>query len=114
MSDSDKFKHIKVSSAYNDEVVIKAGLHSDMESHIDSNAEESTSSDSPASTSEEARNGAASSVEQVVESSKSDSGYKPTTLDDIEKSKMSKVQIVVIVIAVLAIIAFVVWYTAFS
>lgn len=41
-------------------------------------------------------------------------GHQPTTLQDIEGSKMPKMQVAIIVIAVCAIIAFAAWYAFFS
>ena len=46
--------------------------------------------------------------------SKKDPEYHPTTLEDIDSSKMSKTQLVVIILAIVVIAAFVIWYIMFS
>lgn len=118
MSESDKYKHIKVSSVRNDEVVIKAGSHHDEDSPKEpslSNPEKEQKGDTSSSphNDSEIREGTTTNAIAKDDSSH-ESDYAPTTLEDIKTTKMSKTQIAVIVIAILAIVAFVIWYVAFS
>lgn len=114
MSENVSYKHIKVSSARNDEVVIKAGRHADYQkdepalersSAVDADPVEKDQQNSRETKSSD--RGRDITPEKVADT------YEPTTLDDIEASKMSKVQIVVIAAAAVAIAAFIVWYIPF-
>ena len=127
MADQTEFKHITVNPAEADDVVIHAGApkSEDESLHAGTQQESSaqTSSVSPQSVQPEESHASSPAVSDAsaktakpkAASSKRDSdSYHPTTLEDIEGSKMPKTQIVVIVVAIVAIIAFVVWYMAFS
>ena len=95
------FKHIKVTPAEEQEVVIHAGASAlpDVEPEVQ------PESIAPSQAVRE---------EQRAEAPVRADGYRATTLQDIESTKMSPVQIGIIVVAVLAIIAFAVWYAFFS
>lgn len=115
MSDTKKYEHISVSSARDEETVILAGKREggDIGHSVDS-------ASSQQETSPETRPAKTPDVEDLPVAresdspKKSDAGYDPTTLDDIESSKMPRIQIAVIVIAVVAIVAFAIWYAFFS
>lgn len=113
MPNSKDFKHIKVGSAQNDEVVIKAGKPSADEPAVASSGIDETpedvSTNSQSTSTEEKADG-----NEVRNSSAPDSSYSPTTLEDLEVSKMSWTQIVVIGVALIALASFIIWYMVFS
>lgn len=112
MTDSKNYKHIKIGSAQNDEVVIKAGKSSTDESTVASSGIDDTptscSVSDPAAQNIEKANNATNRT------SDSDPSYSSTTLDDLESSKMSWTQIVVIGVALIALASFIIWYIVFS
>lgn len=110
MHDSDTYKHIKVSTGRNDEVVIKAGRRDD---GADASSKEGAGkcAQHPSADPDSSQEEKPATANAATSSS---SEYVPTTLEDLKTSKMSKVQIAVIALAVIAIAAFVVWYVAFS
>ena len=107
MATDGGFKHIKVTPAEEQEVVIHAGASA--LSDVEPEAQPESIAPSQA-VCEEPR------AEAPVRPRKQRgaSGYRATTLQDIESTKMSPMQIGIIVVAVLAIIAFAVWYAFFS
>lgn len=113
MAAQDGFKHIKVGSDEETEVVIHAGAPT---------AVSGGASPSPAVDASECTDASASGADvEPPDSSASHtqaapaaSTHRGTTLEDIQTSKMPKTQLVVIVVALLAIIAFTVWYVFFS
>lgn len=113
MPNSKDYKHIKVGSVQNGEVVIKAGKLTTDEPAVVSKGIE----DTPASTPVQnpiADNAEKTGDSETKESANSSSSYSPTTLDDLEVSKMSKTQIAVIVVALIALASFIIWYIVFS
>lgn len=102
------FKHIKVTPAQEQEVVIHAGARTSHDEQRPSAAQEE-----PAASMRKRKE-----TQEALSASRRakmrDAGYEATTLEDIESSRMPKVQVAIIVVAVCAIIAFVVWYAFFS
>lgn len=106
------FRHIKVTPAEEQEVVIHAG------------APAKDASAKPQADPVQAGAGpvGATRFQQAVQESgtmpkarrREQGAHRGTTLEDIESSKMPKTQVVIIVIAICAIIAFAVWYAFFS
>lgn len=113
MPNSKDYKHIKVGSVQNDEVVIKAGKPTTDESAVVSKDIEDTPASTPAQN-PITDNSEKTSNSETRESTNSSSSYSPTTLDDLEVSKMSKTQIAVIVVALIALASFIIWYIVFS
>lgn len=107
MATDGGFKHIKVTPAEEQEVVIHAGAPALSDVEPESKPEPVAPSQAVG---EEPR---AEAPARAQEQRGSD-GYRATTLQDIESTKMSAMQIGIIVVAVLAIIAFAVWYAFFS
>lgn len=95
------FKHIKVTPAEEQEVVIHAGA-------VPEQAVEKEERATGSASEQASRSIPAQPLKKPAQA------HQGTTLDDIQSSKMPKTQVVIIVIAVLAIIAFVVWYAFFS
>lgn len=56
---------------------------------------------------------APSSVNKAHAKKNARDGYRETTLEDIESTKMSTMQKVIIAVAAVALIAFAIWYFAF-
>lgn len=103
MADRTEFKHIKV-NANDDDTIIVAGAPAYEDKRKSSN-----------DAIEVARSGVSSrpaeaAAAQVEQKSTGKDAFSPTTLQDIEQSKIPAAQKIVIALAVLAIIAFVVWY----
>lgn len=93
------FKHIKVTPADEQEVVIHAGApRESVAEQVSERKAESAPAPAP--------------TKPVSPRAKDD--FQPTTLEDIQGSKMPKTQVAIIVLAVLAVVAFVVWYAFFS
>lgn len=118
MTKERQFSHITVSADEDDDIVIQAGI-------VEAPADEPlvappTPSEPVAVEVGEIEEEPAASVSRsaaVVEepvappaSVRPDDGYRETTLEDIESSKMNSVQKAVIVVALLGIVAFVVWF----
>lgn len=113
MANEREFSHITVSADEDDDIVIQAGI-------VEAPADEPETVSSADAASEAVK------TEEVVEAStvetvpvaeetpaappRVDDGYRETTLEDIESSKMNSVQKAVIVVALLGIVAFVVWF----
>lgn len=104
---AQSFKHIKVTPADNDEVVIIAGAPNaaddDVDAGVTSNAEDAYHPTTLEASEPSARAEAATKKGAV-------DAYHPTTLEDIESSKMPKTQIAVIVVAVVVLVAFAIWF----
>ncbi len=99
-------RHIKVTPAEEDDIVIIAGA---VEPQLPS-AEESA-----AVGSQEAAEEMAATEEGRAPSAESDpslkeEGYRETTLDDLRSPGISGVQRAIIVVAIVAVAAFVIWY----
>lgn len=112
MAESTGFTHITVTPDEDDDIVIQAGIVADEPRAEEPCAElidDGVSSEDVAFASgtkpEEALE--TPSVERAV---KSDDGYRATSLEDLQGTKMSTTQKAVIVVAVLGIVAFVAWY----
>lgn len=101
MAEDGGFKHIKVTPAREQEVVIHAG------------AARAAAPQSKAQGEEQCEAGPKPAPDKAQASVQSQV-HHGTTLDDIRSSKMPKTQVVIIVLAVCAIIAFAVWYAFFS
>lgn len=110
------FKHIKVNPADDSEVVIIAGApDAASEEDVrtvdviveDREADEPTADENPA-----VERPADKQPADVKKRSKEDAedAYHPTTLEDIESSKMPGTQIAVIVVAVIVLVAFGIWF----
>lgn len=113
MAKEREFSHITVSADEDDDIVIQAGI-------VETPANEPEAVSSADAAPEAVK------TEEVVEASTAetvpvaeeapaapprvDDGYRETTLEDIESSKMNSVQKAVIVVALLGIVAFVVWF----
>lgn len=105
------YRHIKVTPAEEQEVVIHAGAQRQPTvSEVPSAHEEASAGPRDADQAEasHARPQPPSQAQQPQD------GYHATTLQDIKGSKMPKTQVAIIVVAVCAIIAFIVWYAFFS
>lgn len=115
MAKEREFSHITISADEDDDIVIQAGI-------VETPANEPEAVSSADATPEAVK------AEEVVEAStvetvpvaeeapaappRVDDGYRETTLEDIESSKMNSVQKAVIVVALLGIVAFMVWFLA--
>lgn len=95
MADDAGFKHIAVNA--DDDVVIRAGAP------VQASAPAADAACEPAEPSRASAQPAAAPVKAQ------DDGYRPTTLEDIEQSRMPLAQRIVIVAAVLAVVAFIAW-----
>ncbi len=107
MATDGGFKHIKVTPAEEREVVIHAGASAlpDVEPEVQPES---------IAPSQAVREEQRAEAPVRPRKQRGASGYRATTLQDIESTKMSPMQIGIIVVAVLAIIAFAVWYAFFS
>lgn len=106
MATDGGFKHIKVTPAEEQEIVIHAGAPVP-----DAEPEAQPEPAAPSQVMrEEPRPDASARTRKQPDAA----GYHATTLQDIQSTKMSPMQIGIIVVAVLAIIAFAVWYAFFS
>lgn len=127
MADQTEFKHITVNPAEADDVVIHAGAPKSEDESLHAGTQQENSAQEPSVSPQSVKpeespadspatsDASAMPTKPKAASSKQDAdSYHPTTLEDIEGSKMPKTQIVVIVVAIVAIIAFAVWYMAFS
>lgn len=124
MADNLGFSHITVTADEDEDIVIQAGI-------VDEPAAEAPSVSAPEAEASPASDEADEGIESVevaeaVEVAPApaaepepptrsrpaapDDGYRETTLEDIESSKMSGTQKAVILVAVLGIAAFVLWY----
>lgn len=101
VTDAGGFKHIKVTPAEEQEVVIHAGAAPEQVVEKEERTAGTASEEAP-------------QPATAQPSKKPAQAYQGTTLDDIESSKMPKTQVAIIVVAVCAIIAFAVWYAFFS
>lgn len=97
MADDAGFKHIAVNA--DDDVVIRAGAS--VQASVPAPAADAACE--PAEPSRASAQPAAAPVKAQ------DDGYRPTTLEDIEQSRMPLAQRIVIVAAVLAVVAFIAW-----
>ena len=132
-----KFTHISVTPEEEEDIVIQAGAvpKEEVESEtLEAAADEPSSSDvgetddeafragvesetaeveaikpKAAKNQEAAKNQKAAKSKKAAKAAKKDD-YKPTTLEDIESSKMPTMQKVIIVIAVIAVIVFFLYY----
>ncbi|MCI9261239.1 SURF2 Surfeit locus protein 2 [uncultured Adlercreutzia sp.] len=117
MTKERQFSHITVSADEDDDIVIQAGI---VEAPADEPPVAPPAPSEPVAVEVgEAEEGPAASVSRsavVAEEpvapapARPDDGYRETTLEDIESSKMNSVQKAVIVVALLGIVAFVVWF----
>lgn len=107
MATDGGFRHIKVTPAEEQEVVIHAGASA----LPDVEPEPQPGSVEP---SRAACEGTRSEAPERARKQPDAAGHRATTLQDIESTKMSAMQIGIIVVAVLAIVAFAVWYAFFS
>ncbi len=119
MTDDHAYKHIKVAPAEEPDVIIHAGIREEAPSSAESAAKAAgqrpeTEAPSPEAAAEEPPSTVSSASADGVPGRSAKGAYQPTTLDDIEGSKMPKTQVVVIIACVLAIIAFAIWYVFFS
>lgn len=137
MSENNRFNHIKVSPAEEEDVVIYAGapttesqdapsgeshgaphaggkdIPSDyLDTALEDEVEDVSAFEGPTARDTRVPQEPSSDVPTHAARSNNDS-YQETTLEDIEGSKMSVTQKVIIVIAVLAVIAFVVYSILF-
>lgn len=120
MAENKAFSHITVNADDDDDVVIKAGIVADGVADADAFPSEPEPAaepageeaveeiDEPAGDSEPAEEPAPAPA--AAHPAPSADGYRETTLEDIESSKMGTVQKAVIVVALLGIVAFVVWF----
>ncbi|WP_251212031.1 hypothetical protein [Adlercreutzia murintestinalis] len=102
MADRADFKHIRVTGA-DDDVVIVAGAQTEEADRAEADRAPAASSDDLSASSEKRDAVCAPGPEA------STGAYHPTTLEDIAESKMSVTQKVVIALAVAAVIVFFVW-----
>ena len=124
MADSE-FKHIAVTAAEEDDFVIRAGVvdRTDDALPVEPDAAlEPQSEPTPESVSEpeptpepqpEPARKAAQASPARKPSAKKDDGYRETTLEDLESTKMPLAQKVVIAAAIVCIIGAVIYYLAF-
>ena len=113
MAGNEGFSHITVNADGDDDVVIQAGIveASDdvtVDSPVAEEAPSELDGDSEAVFASPADDGGGETAGAAP--SRTDDGYRETTLSDIQDSKMSGTQKAVIALAVLGIIAFVLWY----
>lgn len=101
MADDAGFKHIAVNA--DDDVVIRAGAPA----QVPEPAPAADAADEPVEPS------SAPAQPTATPAKASDDGYRPTTLEDIEQSRMPLAQKIVIIAAVLAVAAFIAWYVFF-
>ena len=126
MADSE-FKHIAVTAAEEDDFVIRAGvvdrtddaLPAEPDAALEPQTEPASSPESvsepeltPEPQPEPARKAAQTSPARKP-SAKKDDGYRETTLEDLESTKMPLAQKVVIAAAIVCIIGAVIYYLAF-
>lgn len=143
MPEEASYKHIKATPAPDDDVVVVAGLpSSDAAASAGAIAARSKAAsevvdsaplaDSSASVSGAAASASASVAGKVDGDNEPaagmdaahendaqvahshDGGYRETTLEDIEGSKMSPTQLVVIGVSLICLAAFIIWYIFFS
>lgn len=113
MANEREFSHITVSADEDDDIVIQAGI---VEAPADEPEAVSSADAAPeAVKTEEVVEASTAEAVPVAEEApaappRADDGYRETTLEDIESSKMNSVQKAVIVVALLGIVAFVVWF----
>lgn len=99
MADDAGFKHIAVNA--DDDVVIRAGAQAPEPAPVaDAACEPAEPSSAPAHPT-------------AAPAKAPDDGYRPTTLEDIEQSRMPLAQKIVIAAALLAVAAFIAWYVFF-
>lgn len=137
MGDQTKFKHIKVNSDIDDDVVIYAGRPSsecqesdrtkpdssdgqvEVQAEGFGDASDTAQAIGQAAAPEQASRQASAQEPQQAQGQRQaqgssapedDSGYHRTTLADIEGSKMPKAQVITIALALVAIAAFIIWY----
>lgn len=113
MANEREFSHITVSADEDDDIVIQAGI---VETPADEPEAASPADEAPEPAKVE-ESVEASVVENIPTAKEApatgpqvDDGYRETTLEDIESSKMTSVQKAVIVVALLGIVAFAVWF----
>lgn len=122
MNEGRPYKHIKVSAASEPDIIIHAGIREDVSSRANANDTSSIQGAADISAQGISAQDAASAAEDSTHAPSvpemgnggRDGSYHPTTMADIEGSKMPKTQVAVIIVCVLAIIAFAIWYTFFS
>ncbi|MEE0705274.1 MAG: SURF2 Surfeit locus protein 2 [Adlercreutzia sp.] len=118
MTKERQFSHITVSADEDDDIVIQAGI---VEAPADKPLVAPPAPSEPVAVEvgeiEEEPVASVSRSAVVAEEpvvapapARPDDGYRETTLEDIESSKMNSVQKAVIVVALLGIVAFVVWF----
>ena len=131
MAENKAFSHITVNADDDDDVVIQAGIVDDAAAEVEEDVVAVTSEpattqpiwekqeaiqaaaelDSPVTDDAMAANEPApQAAPTAARPAPAADGYRETTLEDIESSKMSTVQKAVIVVALLGIVAFVVWF----
>lgn len=112
MSDQTKFDHIKVTPA-DDDIVIVAGIRSD-EDASPAAATSPTSSDersvAPSGSPDGMNDDEGPARAKAADAADVRDAYHPTTLEDIESTKMPLVQKVIIILAVCGVAAFAIWY----
>lgn len=126
---SSNYRHIKLNTSADDDVVIVAGVSNEADPSQCSTTHPSDCEAEGA----KSRTGASSLRTNSLASkrvdfeapladpsqcsttppSASSKEYTPTTLDDIQQTKMSSTQVVVITVAIISLIAFIIWYIVF-
>lgn len=124
MAETKGFSHITVTSDDDDDVIIQAGIVEEAPADDGETVFEAAGEDEEARAVEAVEGDEVVAIEPAPEPAvapepkapatsakpaKGD-GYRETTLEDIQSSKMSSAQKVVIVVAIVGILAFVAWY----
>ena len=115
-----EFEHIRIGASGkaeepdDGEVVIVAGAAAETSSPSDEGPDPHTpekSSSNPEDASQSVHaDEKGTEKSHGAHAAESEEGYRPTTLEDIDSSRMPKAQIAVIVVAVLGLAAFAAWY----
>lgn len=117
MSQGEGFKHITVTAADEDDVVIVAGapeaVPEEPEPASDHEPEPAPEPEKPKATQDAARKASQDAKRKAAQKPKPESGYRETTLEDLQGKPMPLIQKVVIVAAIVCIIGAVIYCVAF-
>lgn len=123
MSQGEGFKHITVTAADEDDVVIVAGAPEAVPEEPDPAPEPEPASDhepepapepeKPKAAQDAARKASQDAKRKAAQKPKPESGYRETTLEDLQGKPMPLIQKVVIVAAIVCIIGAVIYCVAF-
>lgn len=104
-----EFSRIQVNPAEEEDIVIVAGA-------VDQTASEGDSDATSAATSDEADADVALAVDRFASHEAASSRphphstYQETTLEDLQRARMSGMQKAIIALAIVAVVAFIIWY----